>query len=130
MVCKHILHNPHSCTIPICVQCGGAQTHTKPTRRRRRRNPNATGGPSNHTGRQTAKRRKAGARVLGKDVFVGEGIALADSKEGKGTGFRKQAGRYVWLWLCTADLAFVDKFLRLFLANALGKRERWRLREE
>ncbi|KAI0091188.1 WLM domain-containing protein [Irpex rosettiformis] len=76
--------------------CGGAQSRAPPPstqRRRRRRNE----GPSNHTGRQTAKKRKAGARVTAKDAFEGAGRSLIDDIEDgnpkkEGTGFRKQAG--------------------------------------
>ncbi|TFK40323.1 WLM domain-containing protein [Crucibulum laeve] len=78
--------------------CGGAQTRARPTATRRRR----TGGPrretvaSLHTGWQTAKKRKAGARVNSKYAFAGEGATLAEDVEdakgkGKGTGFGKQA---------------------------------------
>ncbi|EPQ54069.1 WLM-domain-containing protein [Gloeophyllum trabeum ATCC 11539] len=55
--------------------CGGAQTRTRPTRRRRR---TAAAGPSNHTGAQTAKRRKAGSRVKAEGAFVGKGTSLND----------------------------------------------------
>jgi hypothetical protein len=53
---------------------------------------------SNTTGRQTGKRRKAGARVTSKNAFVGKGVALVEGVEGgkgqaKGTGFGKQAVR-------------------------------------
>ncbi|KAJ6619705.1 WLM domain-containing protein [Mycena sp. CBHHK59/15] len=78
--------------------CGGAHTRTRPTalRRKRRARQTRPGDPaaSNKTGRQTAKRRKAGARVTSKSAFAGEGASLAQGVEikGKGTGFRKQAG--------------------------------------
>ncbi|KAF9450355.1 WLM-domain-containing protein [Macrolepiota fuliginosa MF-IS2] len=66
--------------------CGGAQTRSRPTSlRRRRRGPQDTV-PSLHTGRQTAKRRKAGSRVTSKFAFVGEGKSLghdAESSKGK-----------------------------------------------
>lgn len=71
--------------------CGGAQSRARPTARRRR----ATQGkrrevvPSLHTGAQTAKKRKAGARVTSKYAFTGEGATLANGD--KGTGFGKQA---------------------------------------
>ncbi|KAF8159577.1 WLM domain-containing protein [Crassisporium funariophilum] len=73
--------------------CGGAQSRTRPTATRRRR---ATQGkrrdtvPSLHTGRQTAIKRKAGARVTSKYAFAGEGSALAND-DAKGKGFGKQA---------------------------------------
>ncbi|KJA19444.1 hypothetical protein HYPSUDRAFT_204506 [Hypholoma sublateritium FD-334 SS-4] len=72
--------------------CGGAQSRARPTARRRRRG--AAGKrrevvPSLHTGAQTAKKRKAGARVTSKYAFAGEGTALAE--DGKGTGFGKKA---------------------------------------
>ncbi|TFL03979.1 WLM domain-containing protein [Pterulicium gracile] len=77
--------------------CGGAQQKSQaPRRRRRRRRPPKTGGPSNHTGRQTEKQRKPGTRVRSAYAFTGEGTALnADDPEGqaskKGTGFGKRA---------------------------------------
>ncbi|KAL1662655.1 WLM domain-containing protein [Schizophyllum commune] len=76
--------------------CGGAQTRTRPTAIRRRRGPRRPREtiPSLHTGRQTAKKRKAGARVTSKYAFEGEGATLSgrDPKAGgKGAGFRKQA---------------------------------------
>lgn len=53
--------------------------------------------PSNHTGAQTTKKRKAGARVKAKNAFVGDGKALnADVRDEAakkaGTGFGKKAG--------------------------------------
>ncbi|KAK0204771.1 WLM domain-containing protein [Desarmillaria ectypa] len=76
--------------------CGGAQTRSRPSATRRRRSGRRGDVvPSNHTGRQTAKRRKGGGRVTSKYAFQGEGLSLIDSKgeEGvKGIGFRKQAG--------------------------------------
>ncbi|GLB40459.1 putative WLM domain containing protein [Lyophyllum shimeji] len=80
--------------------CGGAQTRRRPTVTRTRRRPrkprDTTIVASTSTGRQTAKRRKAGARVTSKAAFVGEGKTLADDAveskgKGKGTGFGKQA---------------------------------------
>ncbi|KAG6820942.1 hypothetical protein H0H93_009178 [Arthromyces matolae] len=77
--------------------CGGAQTRSRPAsiRTRRPRKPrNTTVTPSNSTGRQTAKRRKAGARVTSKTAFVGHGSTLMEGTsdtKGKGTGFGKQA---------------------------------------
>lgn len=49
--------------------------------------------PSLHTGAQTARKRKPGARVTSKYAFAGEGTTLASSSD-KGTGFGKQASRY------------------------------------
>ncbi|KAJ7127034.1 WLM domain-containing protein [Mycena epipterygia] len=78
--------------------CGGAQSRARPTALRRRRRPRQTraGAPiaSNKTGRQTAKRRKAGARVASKSAFTGDGALLVEDLDvkGKGTGFGKQAG--------------------------------------
>ncbi|KAK0450166.1 WLM domain-containing protein [Armillaria borealis] len=76
--------------------CGGAQTRSRPSATRRRRSGRRGDVvPSNHTGRQTAKRRKAGGRVTSKYAFQGEGLSLNDStgEEGvKGAGFKKQAG--------------------------------------
>ncbi|PBL03642.1 WLM-domain-containing protein [Armillaria gallica] len=76
--------------------CGGAQTRSRPSATRRRRSGRRGDVvPSNHTGRQTAKRRKGGGRVTSKYAFQGEGLSLNDStgeEGGKGTGFRKQAG--------------------------------------
>ncbi|KAH9945164.1 WLM-domain-containing protein [Epithele typhae] len=75
--------------------CGGAQGRRRPTSVRRRRRACDTG-PSNHTGAQTAKRRKAGARVTAQGLFVGSGRALdegAETEDAKqsGAGFRKKA---------------------------------------
>ncbi|EIN09691.1 WLM-domain-containing protein [Punctularia strigosozonata HHB-11173 SS5] len=71
--------------------CGGAQTRARPTRRKRR--PRAIAGPSDRTGAQTTKRRKAGSRVA-KDFGSG-GRALNDDLDEdakkRGTGFGKQA---------------------------------------
>lgn len=47
--------------------------------------------PSLHTGAQTAKKRKPGARVTSKYAFTGEGTTLANGD--KGIGFGKQATR-------------------------------------
>ncbi|RPD74820.1 WLM-domain-containing protein [Lentinus tigrinus ALCF2SS1-7] len=55
--------------------CGGAQSRTRPTALRRRKTRRQTG-PSNHTGAQTAKKRKAGSRVTAKGLFQGTGRAL------------------------------------------------------
>ncbi|VDB88404.1 unnamed protein product [Peniophora sp. CBMAI 1063] len=70
--------------------CGGAQTTSRPSRRRRQRQPRA--GASSRTGAQTTKRRKAGSRVTGANVFTGSGQALDTGSDDKGKGFRKQAG--------------------------------------
>ncbi|KAI9061300.1 WLM-domain-containing protein [Trametes sanguinea] len=75
--------------------CGGAQSRARPTALRRRRRQQA--GPSNHTGAQTAKRRKAGSRVTAQGTFRGSGRALNDDltdEDAKkaGSGFRKRAG--------------------------------------
>jgi hypothetical protein len=55
--------------------------------------------PSNHTGAQTAKRRKAGGRVTSKYAFTGEGQSLeADVGSATvGTGKGKRAQRYTYL---------------------------------
>lgn len=55
-------------------------------------------GASNHTGAQTERGRKAGARVRSKYAFAGGGKALNEDisdeeAKKKGTGFRKKAGR-------------------------------------
>ncbi|TFK92648.1 WLM-domain-containing protein [Polyporus arcularius HHB13444] len=76
--------------------CGGAQSRTRPTAVRRRRT-RSQAGPSNHTGAQTAKKRKAGSRVTAKGLFQGAGKALNEDVEDEeqkkaGTGFRKKAG--------------------------------------
>ena len=81
----------------VNCKCGGAHNRARPASvhrqpRQRRNNTPA----SNKTGRQTAKRSKAGARVTSKNAFVGEGMSLAEGVEkgkGKGTGFGKQAAR-------------------------------------
>ncbi|KAF7330573.1 hypothetical protein MVEN_02497500 [Mycena venus] len=77
--------------------CGGAQKRSRPSalgRKRRARQPRRETVASNKTGRQTAKKRKAGGRVKAQSAFPGEGSLLAegalDPKE-KGVGFRKQA---------------------------------------
>ncbi|KAG6813909.1 hypothetical protein H0H92_005758 [Tricholoma furcatifolium] len=73
--------------------CGGAQSRKRPVRRQRKPR-NSTITPSNSTGRQTAKPRKAGSRITSKTAFVGTGSSLLGDGEdvkGKGTGFRKQA---------------------------------------
>ncbi|KAI0049739.1 WLM-domain-containing protein [Auriscalpium vulgare] len=73
--------------------CGGAQRRARPARKRRRQ---TTAGPSTQTGAQTAKRRKAGSRVMAPGTFEGDGRALNadiedDGRKKAGTGFRKQA---------------------------------------
>ncbi|EKM58369.1 uncharacterized protein PHACADRAFT_117246 [Phanerochaete carnosa HHB-10118-sp] len=76
--------------------CGGAHSRARPAsfnRRRRRRQA----GPSNHTGAQTIKKRKAGSRVTAKNAFQGGGKALNedikdDDEKKAGAGFRKKAG--------------------------------------
>ncbi|KAH9942766.1 WLM-domain-containing protein [Amylocystis lapponica] len=73
--------------------CGGAQTRARPTALRRRRRA----GPSNYSGAQTAKKRKAGSRVTAQGVFRGDGHALNEDVEDvaqkkAGAGFRKKAG--------------------------------------
>jgi hypothetical protein len=77
-------------------QCGGAQRKTRPKtlkRRHRRADRIPQPGPSNHTGAQTAKKRKPGSRVT-KD-FGGDGKNLNDGiPGGTGTGFKKRAQRY------------------------------------
>jgi DNA-dependent metalloprotease WSS1 len=63
--------------------------------------PQSKSGPSNHTGAQTARKRKAGVRIRGINAFVGQGKVLnEDVEEGSkatGTGFGKQAARCVSL---------------------------------
>ncbi|KAI0077919.1 WLM-domain-containing protein [Panus rudis PR-1116 ss-1] len=72
--------------------CGGAQSRARPSALRRRRNTRKAG-PSNHTGAQTEKKRKAGSRVTSKTAFKGDGKALNEGQEGSGgTGFGKKAG--------------------------------------
>ncbi|KAF8896398.1 WLM domain-containing protein [Infundibulicybe gibba] len=75
--------------------CGGAQTRSRPTatRRLRTRKPrplDTTIVASTNSGRQTAKKRKAGARVTSKYAFAGEGMSLGDDRSG-GKGKGKQA---------------------------------------
>lgn len=86
------------------LKCGGAQTRARPKKGvgRRRHPQTQIAGPSNHTGRQTEKKRKAGTRVKAKGAFKGGGQALNadisdEDAKSKGTGFRKQANRYVVL---------------------------------
>lgn len=82
-------------------KCGGAQSRRRPPtlRQRRVRNPrDTTIIASTKSGRQTAKPRKAGARVKSKNAFIGEGTSLVEKDgegkiKGKGTGFGKQAAR-------------------------------------
>lgn len=72
-------------------QCGGAQTRARPSSFRRRRHVSQKRGetvPSLHTGRQTAKRRKAGGRVTSKFAFVGDGRSLADDSAQSSKGKR------------------------------------------
>ncbi|OCH95379.1 WLM-domain-containing protein [Obba rivulosa] len=76
--------------------CGGAHSRKRPTALRRKRGTQQAG-PSNHTGPQTAKRRKAGSRVTAKAAFKGEGTALNadiedEDRKKAGTGFGKKAG--------------------------------------
>ncbi|THH20719.1 hypothetical protein EW146_g661 [Bondarzewia mesenterica] len=68
-------------------------THISPARRRQ-----PTAGPSNRTGAQTTKKRKAGSRVTAASAFKGDGRALnahiEDEDDRKvGAGFRKKATR-------------------------------------
>ncbi|KAJ3530423.1 hypothetical protein NMY22_g8574 [Coprinellus aureogranulatus] len=77
--------------------CGGAQQRTRPTARRRRtgvpRGPRKETVPSLHTGRQTAKKRKAGGRVTSKYAFSGEGNTLAGDGEEGSRGKRAASNR-------------------------------------
>jgi hypothetical protein len=83
----------------VDCKCGGAHNRARPASvHRRPRQPRNGATASNKTGRQTAKRLKAGARVTSKNAFVGEGMPLAEGigegkGKGKGTGFGKQAAR-------------------------------------
>ncbi|KAJ7650333.1 WLM domain-containing protein [Roridomyces roridus] len=76
--------------------CGGAHSRARPTglRRRKRTRQPRPGEPiaSLKTGAQTAKKRKAGARVTSKYAFTGEGTLVGEEGKGPGTGFGKQAG--------------------------------------
>ncbi|KAF8656840.1 hypothetical protein AX16_002388 [Volvariella volvacea WC 439] len=63
--------------------CGGAQSRSRPSARRR--------GPSTPTSGKARKKHKPSTRVTSKRAFVGEGTVLSE-ENGKGTGFRKQAG--------------------------------------
>ncbi|KAI0034741.1 WLM domain-containing protein [Vararia minispora EC-137] len=97
--------------------CGGAQATSRPSRRRRVRQPRA--GPSKHTGAQTAKKRKPGSRVRAADAFVGEGRALnadiIDKDQKKvGSGFGKRAQRS----------GNICVFLSLHCSRSLSKRAR------
>ncbi|KAF8992841.1 hypothetical protein BDQ17DRAFT_1392767 [Cyathus striatus] len=75
--------------------CGGAHTRTRTTSVRRRRGPTGKRRevvPSLHTGRQTARKKKAGSRVTSKYAFSGEGNTLADGMDdAKGKGKGRQA---------------------------------------
>lgn len=83
------------------LQCGGAhaQSRSSVLPSRRRHGHARVRGPSLSTGAQTTKRRKAGSRVTAKAAFeaAGGGSVLDEGVEkgGKGSGFGKQAGRYV-----------------------------------
>lgn len=75
--------------------CGGAHSRARPPSFRRQKRKQA--GPSLHTGAQTAKRRKAGARVTAQGAFGSGGRALDEDVEDgdakkAGAGFRKKAG--------------------------------------
>ncbi|KAG5650402.1 hypothetical protein H0H81_012368 [Sphagnurus paluster] len=74
--------------------CGGAQSHARPIRTRTR-GPRKLGNATTSTGRQTAKRRKAGTRVVSKTAFKGEGVSLSENLQeagkGMGAGFGKRA---------------------------------------
>ncbi|KAJ4500684.1 WLM domain-containing protein [Lentinula lateritia] len=73
--------------------CGGAQSRTRPSNLRQRRGPRPREiMASSKTGRQTAKKRKAGSRVTSKYAFQGEGTSLSAGEAGK--GFGKQAGSF------------------------------------
>ncbi|KAI0692082.1 WLM domain-containing protein [Cytidiella melzeri] len=74
--------------------CGGAHSRPQPSSLQQRRRH---GGPSNHTGRQTTRKHKAGSRVTAQGTFNGVGRALDEHVEDEsikkaGAGFRKQAG--------------------------------------
>lgn len=74
-------------------QCGGAHSSARPAALSRSRRATV---PSNRTGAQTTRKRKAGARVKAKNAFVGNGKALnADVRDEAakkaGTGFGKKA---------------------------------------
>lgn len=67
--------------------CGGAHVQKRSGymslhRKRRARGPRKDVVPSNHTGAQTAKRRKAGGRMT--KVLPGEGIRLSEEGGSKG----------------------------------------------
>ncbi|KAK7033130.1 WLM-domain-containing protein [Favolaschia claudopus] len=78
--------------------CGGAQKQSRPTalgrKRRARRTRRRETVASNKTGRQTAKKRKAGGRVKSEFAFPGHGAILTEGgldPKAQGAGFRKQA---------------------------------------
>ncbi|KAF6754493.1 WLM domain-containing protein [Ephemerocybe angulata] len=77
--------------------CGGAQQRARPTARRRRtgipRGKRKETVPSLHTGRQTAKKRKAGGRVTSKYAFAGEGNSLAGGEDEGSKGKRASSNR-------------------------------------
>ena len=114
--------------INVNAQCGGAQSRTRPTATRRRR---TTLGkrretiPSLHTGRQTAIKRKAGARVTSKYAFTGQGSML--DGDGDGKGFGKQAARYVRGDRETFELHGAISDIRSQIVNELVKKELLRL---
>ncbi|KAF9247276.1 WLM domain-containing protein [Melanogaster broomeanus] len=74
--------------------CGGAHSRARPPSYQRRTRRTQQAGPSNLTGAQTSKKRKAGARV-NSTAFKSTGKALNEDvdeeKKAHGTGFRKKA---------------------------------------
>jgi len=81
-------------------KCGGAYEKPAPRKVSRKRKPRQQATASERTGAQNLKKRKAGSRVKAKNAFKGPGQALnagldGETKQKLGTGYRKQAGRYV-----------------------------------
>ena len=75
------------------LQCGGAQARSRPKVLNRQRRSRPVAGPSNRTGAQTERKRKAGSRVTAKGKFNGHGQSLVSSISETTSTFRKQAGR-------------------------------------
>ncbi|KIJ20224.1 hypothetical protein PAXINDRAFT_108086 [Paxillus involutus ATCC 200175] len=75
--------------------CGGAHSRARPASYQRRTRRTHDAGPSNLTGPQTSKKRKAGSRVPS-SAFNSTGKALNEDldeeKKAHGTGFRRKAG--------------------------------------
>ncbi|KAK1233082.1 hypothetical protein PQX77_003722 [Marasmius sp. AFHP31] len=89
------IHSPAVFAVKLTgqQQCGGAHARSRPSNRRRKPRRREVV-PSNHTGRQTTKKRKPGSRVASKYAFLGDGLPLhGDSGHGAGKGKRANSNR-------------------------------------